>query len=45
MSVLANVTKVDAKRVMILNLQISFVAQLLAIHIKLIITLTMIVNV
>ena len=45
MSVLANVTKVDAKRVMILNLQISFVAQLLVIHIKLIITLTMIVNV
>ena len=45
MSVLANVAKVDAKRVMILNLQISFVAQLLVIHIKLIITLTMIVNV
>ena len=45
MKVLENVTKVDAKFIIILKVQISFLAQLLVRHIKSIINLTGIVNV
>ena len=45
MQVLENVTKVDAKCVIILKEQISFLAQLLVRHIKSIIISTVIVNV
>ena len=45
MYVLENVTKVDAKSEIILKVQISFLAQSLVRHIKLIITLTVMVSV